>query len=633
MAQAQAPDAFKDLDPSHWAYQATENLRAKNIVWGYPDGYFRGKRTLTRYEFAVALDRALKSIPDPREGKQGPEGPAGRQGDVGPAGPQGPQGAPGMTPEEVAQFRRLMNEFKDELASLGNSVAAVNRKVDALAARVAAVEDILRKMPKLWGGAWMGIRSDRANGGYVDYDGRVFGVGGPAGSGLVNTPVVVHQYVLGVDANIPGGATLSAALTSNNYKNYLGGNLAQVGGLVTTPAADTYIHHLEINTPFNGLGRGSKLTLGRFGHKISRFTLWKPDTDRLFMNPFEDDGNYYMDGLRLTTNIGSVNLEAFGAQTKANTGTNGGFVNSPLAGVSTTGVVGTGLFAPGGGGVFKPFGQPFQGQMTVDQLAGISAGIGFNALQGGHIRLSAVDASSELPGTLGVGFSNVLILGADLDLKLMDRFTLTGNWGKTITGRSRFDTVNAHQNSAFDARVGWNSGGLNVAAGYRYIDPLFYAPGYWGRIGNWLNPTNVQGPTFRAGYDFSPSFGVNLGGDFYSAARNRTGVGGLGRNDDINRILVGLRWDVAKNFRTTIDWEGVFWKLQGTHSGVTPGGSGTVHPSEHYVTLGTGYNLTSNTVLKLNYTVGDFNGHGFLGSPAGTRYNFNTFTAQANVKF
>jgi hypothetical protein len=637
VAQAQAPDAFKDLDPSHWAYQATENLRKKNIVWGYPDGYFRGKRTLTRYEFAVALDRALATIPPPGEGKgaKGDPGDKGDKGDPGVAGPQGPQGAPGMTPEEVAQFRRLMNEFKDELAGLGNSVAAVNRKVDALASRVAAVEDALKKMPKLSGGAFFGIRSDRANGGYVDYDGRVFGVGGPGGSGLVNTPVVVHQYVLGVDANIPGGATLSAALTSNNYKNYHGGNLAQVGPLVTTPAADTYLHHLEINTPFNGLGRGSKLTLGRFGHKISRFVLWKPDTDRYFMNPFEDDGNYYMDGLRLTTNFGSVSVEAFGAQTKANTGTNGGFVNSPLAGASISGGLGNNLFTPGLGGLNKPFGQPFQGQMTVDQLAGISAGIGFNAMQGGHIRLSAVDTSSELPGTVGVGFSNVLVLGADVDLKLADRFTFTGNWGKTITGRSRFDTVNAHTNNAFDARLGWNSGSVNVNAGYRYIDPLFYAPGYWGRIGNWINPTNVQGPTFRAGIDLSPSFGVNLGGDFFSAARNRAGAanGGLSTDDEINRVLVGLRWDVAKNFRTTIDWEGVFWKLQGNHAGFTPGGSGTVHPTEHYVTLGTGYNLTSNTTLKLNYTVGDFNGHGFLSSPAGARYNFNTFTAQANVKF
>src|SRR5437016_14651683 len=75
-----APDMFKDLDTTHWAYAATESLRSKGIVIGYPDGYFRGKRTLTRYEFAVALDRALKSImavPGPK----GDTGPKGEQGD------------------------------------------------------------------------------------------------------------------------------------------------------------------------------------------------------------------------------------------------------------------------------------------------------------------------------------------------------------------------------------------------------------------------------------------------------------------------------------------------------------------------------------------------------------------------
>jgi len=633
-----APDMFKDLDTSHWAYQATENLRSKNIVIGYPDGYFRGKRTLTRYEFAVALDRALKSLPAPGtgpEGKQGPMGERGPAGETGPAGERGPQGPPGMTPEEVDQFRRLLNEFKNELTSFGNNIAAVNRRLDAMAKDITDIRGILSRMPTIYGGAGFYIRSDRADGKYLDYDGRVFGIGGPGGSGLVNTPAVVHWFGLGVKANIAGGATLDAELTSNNFKNYEGGNLAQLNPLVTTPAADTYIHHLEINTPFTGLGRGSKLTVGRFGQKFGRLILWKPDTDRYFMNPFEDDGNVYMDGLRLTTNFGSVSVEAVGAQTKSATGTNGGPFNSPEAGASIVGGLGSTLFFPGGGGTLvKPFGQPFQGQMTVDQLAAVRLGLGFNALQGGHIAFTAMDTSAELTGSKGVGFNNVLVLGADLDLKLADRLTLTGNWGKTNTGTGRFDTVNAHENNAFDARVGFGSGGLNVTAGYRYIDPLFYAPGYWGRIGNWINPTNIQGPTFRAGYDFTPGFGVNLGGDFFSAARNRAGVnGGLSRDDDIHRILVGLRWDVAKNFKTTVDWEGVYWTLDGTHAGVTPGGSGSVHPTEQYITLGTGYNLTSNTLLKLNYTIGDFNGHGFLNTPAGTHYNFNTFTTALNVKF
>jgi hypothetical protein len=55
-APAKAQDqAFKDLDPQHWAYQAVTDLQSKGILLGYPNGYFYGKRTLTRYEFAIAI--------------------------------------------------------------------------------------------------------------------------------------------------------------------------------------------------------------------------------------------------------------------------------------------------------------------------------------------------------------------------------------------------------------------------------------------------------------------------------------------------------------------------------------------------------------------------------------------------
>ena len=638
MSQAQAPDMFKDLDPSHWAYQATEALRAKNIVWGYPDGYFRGKRTLTRYEFAVALDRALKTIPPTQKGDTGPAGPAGPAGERGPqgeTGPAGPQGPPGVTPEELAAFRKLLNEFKDELAGFGNTIQGINRKLDTLSSQVAGVIARLDKMPKIGGGFFWAARTDRADGGYVDYEGHVGGI--PGKGGLVNTPATLHEFALTINAPIPGGATFDGALVTGTYKNFyagtLGMNVAGANPLVHPAASDTYIHHAQVDTPFGALGRGSKFTFGRFGQKVSRLTLWRPDFDRLLMNPFEDDGNYYIDGVRLNTNFGSVSVEAFGGQTMSVTGTSGMAWNSPIAGTGT--VAGFDIFKPSAGGLIKPYAQPYQGQMVVDQLAGISAGLNLNVLQGGHIRLTAIDTSAELAGSKAPsGFSNVLIVGSDFDVKVQDRITLTGNWGKTITGSGKFDSIGTHENNAFNANIGWGSGGLNVTAGYRYIDPLFYAPGYWGRIGNWINPTNIQGPTFRAGYDFSPSFGMNIGGDFFSAARNRAGaLGGLSTDDEINRILVGLRWDIAKNFRTTVDWEGVNYKLKGTHAGLTPGGTGTVHPTEQYITLGTGYNLTSTTQLKVNYVVGDFNGHGFLTSPAGSRYNFNTLTVQGSVKF
>ena len=52
---------FPDVPENHWAYMMVQDLAYKGIVVGYPDNNFSGDRTLTRYEFAVALDRAISA--------------------------------------------------------------------------------------------------------------------------------------------------------------------------------------------------------------------------------------------------------------------------------------------------------------------------------------------------------------------------------------------------------------------------------------------------------------------------------------------------------------------------------------------------------------------------------------------
>src|SRR2546423_3401973 len=88
--QAQTPvPPFPDVPKDHWAFPAVESLRVKGIVRGYPDGNFRGKRTITRYEFAAGLDRWLYGMPTACPGPQGPRGPKGPKGEPGLQGPPG----------------------------------------------------------------------------------------------------------------------------------------------------------------------------------------------------------------------------------------------------------------------------------------------------------------------------------------------------------------------------------------------------------------------------------------------------------------------------------------------------------------------------------------------------------------
>lgn len=59
---------FPDVPTGHWANQAVTTLHDNHVVQGYPDGNFKGDRTMTRYEYANMLYNALKrGLPVPQK--------------------------------------------------------------------------------------------------------------------------------------------------------------------------------------------------------------------------------------------------------------------------------------------------------------------------------------------------------------------------------------------------------------------------------------------------------------------------------------------------------------------------------------------------------------------------------------
>ena len=50
---------FPDVPANHWAYEAVSKLAGNDIVAGYPDGEFHGDRTMTRYEMAEIIYKAM----------------------------------------------------------------------------------------------------------------------------------------------------------------------------------------------------------------------------------------------------------------------------------------------------------------------------------------------------------------------------------------------------------------------------------------------------------------------------------------------------------------------------------------------------------------------------------------------
>ncbi len=56
-------DQFRDVSPQSWSYEALKNLVENyGCIVGYPDGTFRGDRSLSRNEFAAGLNACLTQI-------------------------------------------------------------------------------------------------------------------------------------------------------------------------------------------------------------------------------------------------------------------------------------------------------------------------------------------------------------------------------------------------------------------------------------------------------------------------------------------------------------------------------------------------------------------------------------------
>ena len=51
---------FPDVPANHWAYEAVNGMAKRGLVIGYEDGQFKGDRTMTRYEFAMIVERAIQ---------------------------------------------------------------------------------------------------------------------------------------------------------------------------------------------------------------------------------------------------------------------------------------------------------------------------------------------------------------------------------------------------------------------------------------------------------------------------------------------------------------------------------------------------------------------------------------------
>jgi hypothetical protein len=99
--QVTSVSQFSDVRPTDWAYQALSNLVERyGCVAGYPDGTFKGRQSMTRYEAAALLNACLDRVT-----------------------------------EVTDELKRLMAEFEKELAVLKGRVDTLEGKVKTLEAQ------------------------------------------------------------------------------------------------------------------------------------------------------------------------------------------------------------------------------------------------------------------------------------------------------------------------------------------------------------------------------------------------------------------------------------------------------------------------------------------------------------------
>jgi len=104
--QAAKAGPFSDVPQTHWAYDSVSHVAQRGVFTGYPDGTFSGRRALTRYEFAVALQRMLQEVERSER-----------------------QAALRLTRNDLYLLQRLLQEFTAELAMLGADTELSTRRL------------------------------------------------------------------------------------------------------------------------------------------------------------------------------------------------------------------------------------------------------------------------------------------------------------------------------------------------------------------------------------------------------------------------------------------------------------------------------------------------------------------------
>ena len=112
-ASVVAVNELTDVEGNEWAYQAVQALVEKyDVLEGYPDGTFKGKKPSTRFELAAAVYDLATYFSDEIA----------------------------LDREDLAKLAKLLDEFSGEIKTLQGKVDALETKVAGIDTKVGTLE-------------------------------------------------------------------------------------------------------------------------------------------------------------------------------------------------------------------------------------------------------------------------------------------------------------------------------------------------------------------------------------------------------------------------------------------------------------------------------------------------------------
>ena len=515
---------------------------------------------------------------------------------------------------------------------------------------------------------------------------------------LLQTSDVYEDILLHLRGKLSDTATANVDLDFGNYINAVG-NLANFGassnqssgvgvgsGSVSSngfggSTNNVYKAYLDAAVKLGPLG-GAELLVGRFGQQYTKYTMKLADADIYTNLTQTDSGDIITDGGSVNLKLGPAKVNAFAGKLNENAftqpyGGSGVFIPT-FVGTSTTTVAGspfpvtTNIFTnpqsrPGGliaANHAVPLTQGIGGRATIGSPE--SAVLGFTVEQfaltnnttttgaGGLAPANfgpfdGINDPNRNPNDKNAQYNRLSVYGADFNGALP--FGLPGvkkggilvDASYTVSAHGRNDHFNdvGHnfRYQATDDQLAFAVGGLQLKGGYQYIGPDFSAPGYWGRVGAWSNPTNVRGAVVSAKYAFTPKLTLNGDYEAYKAAYGRDGQGNLvnsplQQNDHLNRYQVGVGYGLTSAYGVDLGYENVQYDLRNTNGTLTHSGK----PSETYVTFGLGHSISTNASVKLLYQVVHYDDKGTGFDPTANvnnngKQDGGIATAQFQLKF